>query len=216
MHGLRAHLVGGSTPPACSYSTVLYIGGERPAVRQVAAVLRGCKAPPREDTCIAIGLALPESVRPKRKHVTGGFDSVRWPGRSQILRLEGRTWLFDVAHNPAGADALASVLGQIAFPRPIVLVAAVLGDKDWGAILPPLLEATDHAVFTQAPSAPLERRWDPSEASSSVGSTVAELSPSFERALDRAKELAGAGTIVVTGSNHTVGDALAALHVSAL
>ena len=160
--------------------------------------------------------ALPESVRPKRKHVTGGFDSVRWPGRSQILRLEGRTWLFDVAHNPAGADALASVLGQIAFPRPIVLVAAVLGDKDWGAILPPLLEATDHAVFTQAPSAPLERRWDPSEASSSVGSTVAELSPSFERALDRAKELAGAGTIVVTGSNHTVGDALAALHVSAL
>ena len=158
---------------------------------------------------------LPGSLRPDVRTVLEGIQGVRWPGRSQIVRLDGQTWLFDVAHNLAGARALASLLDRLALPRPVILFTAVLGDKDWGAILPTLLDKADHALFTQAPSAPLERRWDPHSAASEVGrAAAAEVCPAFEGALERAKKLAGFGTIVVTGSNHTVGDALAALNLS--
>jgi dihydrofolate synthase/folylpolyglutamate synthase len=157
---------------------------------------------------------LPVPLRPDVQTVLEGIEGVNWPGRSQVVRLDGQAWLFDVAHNLAGAQALASVLDGLTLPRPVILLTAVLGDKDWRAILPPLLEKTDHAVFTQAPSAPLERRWSPRKAAADVGRPGAEICPDFDRALQRAKALAGSGTIVVTGSNHTVGDALRALDLS--
>jgi dihydrofolate synthase/folylpolyglutamate synthase len=162
----------------------------------------------------AIVDGLPDSLRPDSRTVLDGIEGVHWPGRSQIVHLAGRTWVFDVAHNLAGALALAAVLDRLSVPRPVVLLTAVLGDKDWRSILPPLLERTDHAVFTQAPSAPTQRRWDPREAALAVRCPDAEIRPDFGEALQRAKELAGAGTVVVTGSNHTVGDALAALDLS--
>jgi dihydrofolate synthase/folylpolyglutamate synthase len=90
-----------------------------------------------------------------------------------------------------------------------VLIAAVLADKNWRAMLPPLFKMVDHAVLTQAPSAPLDRRWDPGEAVTERGAGIAEIRADLDDALDRARDLAGdAGTIVVTGSAHTVGDAL--------
>ena len=42
---------------------------------------------------------------------------------------------------------------------------------------------------------------------------IAEIHTDFDEALDRARELAGSGTVVVAGSIHTVGDALGALGV---
>ena len=78
-------------------------------------------------------------------------------------------------------------------------------------MLPPLFERADHAILTQAPSAPLARRWDPHMGMTEAGSGIAEIQTDFDEALDRARELAGSGTIVVTGSAHTVGDALRGL-----
>ena len=75
-------------------------------------------------------------------------------------------------------------------------------------MLPPLFAKADHAVLTQAPSAPLARRWDPHAAITETGSGIAEICADFDEALERARELAGSGTIVVTGSAHTVGDAM--------
>lgn len=84
-------------------------------------------------------------------------------------------------------------------------------------MLPPLLERLDCAVLTQPPSAPEGRRWDPAAARLAVSGVPGgapcplELETDFIRALARARESAGAGTVVVTGSCHTVGDALSAL-----
>ena len=139
------------------------------------------------------------------------MSRVHWPGRVQVEHLEGRTWVFDIAHNTAGAAALASVLERLHLRRPVVVVTAVLGDKNWREMLPPLFERVDHAVLTQAPSAPLARRWDPHAAAAETGSGIAEIHTDFDDALDRARALAGSGTIVVTGSAHTVGDALRGL-----
>lgn len=80
-------------------------------------------------------------------------------------------------------------------------------------MLPPLLGRVDRAVLTQPPSAPETRRWDPTEALAAVGGASGELCPvvveaTFHAALDLARRAAGSGTVVVTGSCHTVGDAL--------
>ena len=154
---------------------------------------------------------MPPRFRPDRAALVGGMSRVHWPGRVQVEYVDGRTWVFDIAHNTAGAAALALVLEQLQLQRPIVVLTAVLGDKDWREMLPPLFEKADHAVLTQAPSAPLARRWDPHMAITETGSGIAEIHTDFDDALDRARELAGSGTIVVTGSAHTVGDALRGL-----
>jgi len=72
-----------------------------------------------------------------------------------------------------------------------------------------LLGISAAAVFTIAPSSPMERRWDPVEALRTCSTGSGTVVVDFEKALPRARELAGQGTVVVTGSAHTVGDARA-------
>jgi len=159
--------------------------------------------------------ALPDPLRPDAEAVREGVSSVRWPGRDDVERREDGTWLFDVAHNAAGIHSLAAVLDRLSLARPRVALVGVLGDKDWRAMLPPLLERVDSAVLTKPPTAPTERQWDPREALEALGSIRDEIEirvvEGFEDALSAARREAGDGTVVVTGSCHTVGDAMAAL-----
>ncbi|HWV57381.1 MAG TPA: folylpolyglutamate synthase/dihydrofolate synthase family protein [Longimicrobiales bacterium] len=155
---------------------------------------------------------LPEAERPSVDDVRIGVSRVRWPGRVQIERIEGVTWVFDGAHNPAAAGALASTLEGLTLPRPLVLVVGILADKNWAPMLSALGRGTDHVVLTVPPSAPPHRRWDPELAAPRVKGRQSPLvEPDFSAALSTARSLAGGGTILVTGSLHTVGDALLAL-----
>ena len=169
----------------------------------------------RPNAALAVRIVdvLPSELRPSGDSVRAGVAGVSWPGRCQVEHLEGLTWLFDVAHNPAGVQTLVEVLDRLKLDRPVVLLVGVLGDKDWGAMLPDLFERASAAVLTQPPSAPPERRWNPEEAVKAVGDRglEPEIEDDFEIAMARAAELAGGGTVVVTGSNHTVGDALSRL-----
>jgi folylpolyglutamate synthase/dihydropteroate synthase len=98
-----------------------------------------------------------------------------------------------------------------------VALVGVLSDKDWRAMLPPLFRRVDRAILTQPPSAPSERRWDPEEAlrvlvQDAVGRPAPiVLDADFSSALQQARREARGGTVVVTGSVHTVGSALRAL-----
>jgi dihydrofolate synthase/folylpolyglutamate synthase len=141
------------------------------------------------------------------EQVSQGLAAVRWPGRFEVLSADGGTWVLDIAHNVAAAKNLAALLEAAALPEPLVLLVAILGDKPWPEMLGPLLSSAETSVFTVAPSSPPERRWRPEEALVAAGGRNVEVEPEFARALERARELAGAGTVVVTGSAHTVGDA---------
>jgi dihydrofolate synthase / folylpolyglutamate synthase len=158
--------------------------------------------------------ALPDDVRPPWEAIEAGFVDVRWAGRMQVVRQRGATWIFDVAHNPAGVEALAASLDGLDLPRPLVLVTAILADKAWDAMLPPLLARADAAILTIADSAPEGRRWDPELVSRSLDAPISiRVIPHLPDALMRAETLAPYGTLLVTGSVHTVGDALAALRI---
>lgn len=164
----------------------------------------------------ALALRAVELVRPMDPGaVRRGLRHVAWPGRSQWISAADGPWLLDLAHNAAGAAALAATIDELSFEEPLVMVLAILGDKEWGAMLAPLLLRVSKVLFTIAPSSPPARRWNPEEAARAAAGHAPVIEPSFERALSRARELAGSGTVIVTGSCHTVGDALLWLRAAA-
>jgi dihydrofolate synthase/folylpolyglutamate synthase len=143
-----------------------------------------------------VGDAWPESFR--RAYMPGRFD-VRGP------------WIFDVAHNPDGARVLADTLQEYDPPHPRRALVGVLGDKDYLGMIECLGPAIDGFVFTMPETAPERRRWDLTRLEREVGrlQVTHEFEPDFSRALERAR--VDVATTIVTGSFHTVGDALARL-----
>src|SRR5688572_2583977 len=141
-------------------------------------------------------------------HIQRVLAQVNWPGRMQIENVAGQTWVFDVAHNVAGVHALVQCASQLNLPRPLVLVLGILGDKDWRAMLPPLFSLADESILTLPPTAPANRTWDPQHALGFAENHNARVIAEFNESLEIAHARAGHGTVLVTGSFHTVGDAL--------
>jgi dihydrofolate synthase/folylpolyglutamate synthase len=140
------------------------------------------------------------------------LPSVRLPGRFQRV---GR-YVFDVAHNPDGAAVLAQTLRGMRPATPVSALVSVLDDKDWRGMLRELAPVVDHLVLTLAPTAPASRAWSTEQAFAFATEQgwPAECEPDFDAALRRAAELGE--TVVVTGSFHTVGDAMLRLQVDPL
>jgi dihydrofolate synthase/folylpolyglutamate synthase len=158
--------------------------------------------------------ALPRRWRPPPDAVRAGFALARIPGRFD----RRGPWIFDVAHNPDGTEALCLALQEANAPRPLHAVIGILGDKDWRAMLRRLLPAVDAAWLTDPPSAPAARKWNLEDVGAMARKPFHEttgrwprviIEPDFDRALTDAR--ADAATVLVTGSFHTVGDALGRL-----
>ena len=182
-----------------------YRSGARPDGLELEIPLPGVHQAENAATALLALESLEEP--PADRAVREGLAGLRWRGRFEVRRREGVTWVLDAGHNPASAAALADTLDRTRPPEPRILLAAVLGDKAWRSLLAPLRVRTRRAVLTVAPSSPADRRWDPADAAAELGEG-AEAVDDFDRALDRARELAGEGTVVVAGSCYTVGDAL--------
>jgi dihydrofolate synthase/folylpolyglutamate synthase len=167
----------------------------------------------RRNAAVAQGIlaALPHPYRPTTAQIAQGFGSARIAGR---LDRRGR-WLFDVAHNPDGMRSLVSALAVMRPQRPLNALVSILGDKEWPEMLVQLDQAIDRGVLTIAPTAAARGwdiewlgRWlkDPNRPPAHAEWT---LIPDFKEAIERVQQ--GAGTILVTGSFHTVGDVMTAL-----
>ncbi|MFV0634784.1 bifunctional folylpolyglutamate synthase/dihydrofolate synthase [Demequina sp.] len=83
--------------------------------------------------------------------VEAGFGSVTSPGRLEVVRTSPMV-LVDVAHNPAGIDALVGALEESFAFQALVGVVGVLGDKDAEGILAGLEPVLDHVVVTASTS----------------------------------------------------------------
>lgn len=152
--------------------------------------------------------ALPVGLCPTDSAVDQGFAAARLPGR---FDRRGK-WIFDVAHNPSGVEVLLDALGEARPPRPLHALVGILGDKDWGPMLERLGTAVDVLWVTDPPTAPPERKWDlgvVGSAGQRVGGPTIVVERDFDAALRGVQD--GARTVLVTGSFHTVGDALTRL-----
>ncbi len=154
--------------------------------------------------------ALPSDLRVEAETAARALEGLTLPGR---FSRHG-AWIFDVAHNPDGAGVTAETLRAVAPPGPVVALVSVLGDKDWRGILSALSGAVQRFILTNAPTAPSSRTWVATEALEYARARgwEAELIADFDEALARAPGLGA--TVLVTGSFHTVGDAMARLQVS--
>lgn len=146
------------------------------------------------------------------EEATRGLTRVRLPGRFH----RERPFIFDVAHNPDGAAVLAATVRALQEPRPIAALLTVLTDKDWRGVMESLAPVVDVFVLTAAPTAPASRAWRPGDALAFARERGWEaiLEPDFDRAIATATSVAA--TVLVTGSFHTVGDAMARLQVDPL
>jgi dihydrofolate synthase/folylpolyglutamate synthase len=156
-------------------------------------------------------MALPAPYRPDRDAIERGFATAFVPGR---LDRRGK-WLFDVAHNPDGVQALCRALEELRVPRPIHALVSILGDKEWPDMLVQLDRVIDRGVLTVAPSA-ASRRWDLGwlrrwleRRDRPPARATWRLVEDFRAALELAQR--NAGTVLVTGSFHTVGDVMEAV-----
>lgn len=139
-----------------------------------------------------------------------GIRATRWPGRFQIHRPSRTTptYIFDVAHNPAGAWALRSTLSAFCGGRRLFVVFGVLRDKAIGEMTEILFPLAERVVVTHADN---PRSATPEEIRQAAARTGAEIdtAPDVESALRHASELAGPEDLVVlTGSIYVVGEGM--------
>ena len=143
--------------------------------------------------------------------VAEGIRLTSWPGRLERFESAGKTWVLDVAHNPAGAWALRS--GLRAFlqgERPRTLIFSCLRDKpvvEMAQILFPLFDRVILAPIHTSRATSVE---DLTTAAKATGSE-AVIVESVREAIERAEKDAVDGVIVISGSVYLVGEARALL-----
>ena len=139
-------------------------------------------------------------------HIAAGVRRTRWPGRLERVERGGRTWILDVAHNPAGAWALRSGLHtMLGDDGTGTLIFSCLRDKpvtEMAQILFPVFKRVILAPIHASRAASLE---DLAAAARDTG-TEAHAVQSVHEAIKLAEEGAG-GPVVISGSVYLVGEA---------
>ena len=159
------------------------------------------------DALDAAGIATADDDARRR-----GYETAVWPGRLELLTVDGAEILLDGAHNPAGAAALAEALDDLRphlAPGPLTLVVGAMADKDVDGIIAALAAssslggatviATSVDAARAMPADELAARWR--RTTSPIAEIVAEPDPIA--ALDRARRRGG--PTVVAGSLYLVG-----------
>jgi len=160
---------------------------------------------------LVLAVRVAELLEPEltAEQVREGVRSTKWLGRLQ--RIEGApALLLDAAHNVMAAEQLARFLK--AHPRENrVLLFGVMKDKRVHEMLAQLLPHVSHFVATR-PEMSRARGPEPLASFARDRGTPAEAIASSERALTRARELAGpTGEVVVAGSIFLLGEIVEAL-----
>ncbi|MGJ3509901.1 bifunctional folylpolyglutamate synthase/dihydrofolate synthase [Enemella sp. A6] len=147
--------------------------------------------------------------------IQDGLDEVRSPGRLELVR-RSPSIVLDAAHNPHGARAAAEALTEAFSPDPLVLVFAVMRDKDADEMLRVWDEVATEVVITRVAGTDRAMPVDDlaEQAEGIFGATrvhrAERLDDAIELATARAEALAGSGGqpgVLVTGSVIAVGQA---------
>lgn len=158
-----------------------------------------------------------------------GIHQTQWPGRFQIFtgaisedpagvasgaqpsQKETRPpveYVFDVAHNPAGAWALRATLSAVYGDRPVTMVFGVLRDKAMAEMAEILFPIAERVIATHADNPRAASPAEIRQAAARVAGEVGEAE-NVREALEQAEKAAGSnGLVVVTGSIYLVGEAM--------
>ena len=140
-----------------------------------------------------------------------GFARATWAGRFEIKKALDRTFIFDGAHNVAGAESFNMTYQELFEDKPKTIVMAILSDKDENGIIREVVKPKDTVI---AVAAPTPRTEIPEQLVENVRQcvkhVVAQTGESVSDALELALRSTQAGdNIVVCGSLYILGEARA-------
>src|SRR5438876_78212 len=163
---------------------------------------------------VALAIAAAEELSKQGFPITAasierGVRDTRWPGRFQVIPAANGNpeYIFDVAHNPAGAWALRSTLSACYEDRRLIFVFGALRDKAIGEMAEILFSVAERVVATRADN---PRSATPDEICQAAR-TSAEIktAPDVATAVAQACAFGGSdGVVVITGSIYVVGEAM--------
>jgi dihydrofolate synthase / folylpolyglutamate synthase len=143
-----------------------------------------------------------------------GIRETHWPGRFQVVPSHDETpeYVFDVAHNPAGAWALRSTLSAYYEDRPLTFIFGAMRDKAIGEMAEILFPLAEKVIVTRADN-PRSATFDEIRQAAARVSTDIQPAEDVDHALTQARSLMPPGVVVITGSIYIVGEAMRLLGV---
>lgn len=194
------HYASSGTPdaPACSFDNGLF------RIENAPIGLAGRYQAHNAAVAIELALGLQAKFdRISERAIIEGLAGATWPCRLERV-LENPRVIIDVAHNEAGATALAE-----AMETGSIVVVAVSSDKNAGAMLKALAHKTSRFIATAFAN---RRSLTPQELAAHAEPWPCETARDVAAALRKAFELADGQTpIYITGSLFLAGEARALL-----
>jgi dihydrofolate synthase/folylpolyglutamate synthase len=139
-----------------------------------------------------------------------GIRETRWAGRFQVMPATASApeYVFDVAHNPAGAWALRSTLSAGYPDRALTFIFGAMRDKAIGEMAEILFPLAERVIATRADN-PRSATPEEIREAASRASTVIEEAADVSAALELARTSTPRdGVVVITGSIYIVGEAM--------
>lgn len=142
--------------------------------------------------------------------VRDGLQTVKWPGRLEIISQEPLV-LIDGAHNIMAIKQLSEYLENTLEGRPLTLVLGLLDDKPYKKMLTPLIKQAKSLIITQPK---IDRSIDPNilydfaKPHVPKVSIIPDVSDAYFEAIKNAK---ATDAVCVTGSLYVIGEVKAAL-----
>ena len=158
---------------------------------------------------MAVRLLMKEDTNISEETMREGFARTTWAGRFEVKRGLDRTFIFDGAHNAAGAESFSMTYAELFKDTPKTIVMAILKDKNQDAIIREVVKAGDTVLVVPAPT---DRTEVPEvlveKIRHIVPKAIAQTADSVEDALALAYKHTKTGDIItVCGSLYILGDA---------
>jgi dihydrofolate synthase/folylpolyglutamate synthase len=155
---------------------------------------------------------LNEQLTVSEDAIQAGLSSVSWPGRLQLVELNGRRILLDAAHNSAGAATLRAALEEhYPHSRP-AFILGIMSDKDWDLMCEILSPLAGRVVCVGVSS---ERSADPAQLRDACRRTNPEVEVAVCTTLGEALAQTDAERfVVIAGSIYLIGEAMERLHLA--
>ncbi len=145
------------------------------------------------------------SVNTDEAAVRKGLATAVQPGRMEVIRGESPVIVLDGAHNPEGAEALAKTCGELFGGKRVLLVTAMMKDKNIDGILSSFAKAADRFIFTRTEDLRSAEPETLAERAAAFGA-VGETSGGAGEAVNKALEAADFDVIIFAGSLYLIGE----------
>lgn len=140
------------------------------------------------------------------KNLRVGLAKVFWPGRQELIEKDGKRFLLDGAHNPAGVQSLSEVLALYSYEK-LFCVWGAMADKDIAGGLQRIAPCCDHLLLANVKS---DRTADPKKMMAVLSAEHIEKAREYDCAYDALCQAMAEATandlILVAGSLYLIGE----------